>query len=267
MLAGKKLLITGVINRESIAYEVARQAQEAGAEIVLTGFGRGERMTERAANKLPGRPTCSSSTSTSPTTSSAVADDAARALGPRRRRPARDRVRSRGRARRQLPGDAAGERRDGVPDQRLLVQGAGRRRSPTCTREEGASLVGPRLRRHGRLAGLRLDGRRQGGAGGGRATWRVTSGRAASASTSCRPARWARSPRAASRASATSPTPGGGRRRSAGTPRTPSPSPARSCFLLSDMARAITGEILHVDGGFHAMGTALDAACRKRRRA
>jgi enoyl-[acyl-carrier protein] reductase I len=28
------------------------------------------------------------------------------------------------------------------------------------------------------------------------------------------------------------------------------------CFLLSDLARAITGEILHVDGGFHAMGTA-----------
>jgi meromycolic acid enoyl-[acyl-carrier-protein] reductase len=28
------------------------------------------------------------------------------------------------------------------------------------------------------------------------------------------------------------------------------------CFLLSDHARAITGEILHVDGGFHAMGTA-----------
>ena len=29
-------------------------------------------------------------------------------------------------------------------------------------------------------------------------------------------------------------------------------------FLLSDLARAITGEILHVDGGFHAMGTALE---------
>jgi enoyl-[acyl-carrier-protein] reductase (NADH) len=26
------------------------------------------------------------------------------------------------------------------------------------------------------------------------------------------------------------------------------------CFLLSDLARAISGEILHVDGGFHAMG-------------
>jgi meromycolic acid enoyl-[acyl-carrier-protein] reductase len=30
------------------------------------------------------------------------------------------------------------------------------------------------------------------------------------------------------------------------------------CFLLSDMARAITAEILHVDGGFHAMGTPLE---------
>ena len=56
MLEGKKLLITGVINRESIAFEVARQAQEAGAEIVLTGFGRAKRMTERSAAKLPEPP-------------------------------------------------------------------------------------------------------------------------------------------------------------------------------------------------------------------
>ena len=35
-----------------------------------------------------------------------------------------------------------------------------------------------------------------------------------------------------------------------------SPVGAAICFLLSDLARAITGEILHVDGGFHAMGTA-----------
>jgi len=51
-LEGKKLLITGVINRESIAYEVAKQAQAAGAEIVLTGFGRAKRMTDRSAQKL-----------------------------------------------------------------------------------------------------------------------------------------------------------------------------------------------------------------------
>src|SRR5271163_2110454 len=53
MLAGKRLLITGVVTRGSIAFEVARQAQLAGAEIMLTGFGRARRLTERAATKLP----------------------------------------------------------------------------------------------------------------------------------------------------------------------------------------------------------------------
>ena len=56
MLAGKKLLITGVITRDSIAWEVARQAQEAGAEVVLTGFGRAKRLTDRAAKNLPTPP-------------------------------------------------------------------------------------------------------------------------------------------------------------------------------------------------------------------
>jgi enoyl-[acyl-carrier protein] reductase I len=53
ILAGKRLLVTGVVTRESIAFEVARQAQEAGAEVILTGFGRARRLTERAAAKLP----------------------------------------------------------------------------------------------------------------------------------------------------------------------------------------------------------------------
>ncbi|HWD74735.1 MAG TPA: enoyl-ACP reductase FabI [Solirubrobacteraceae bacterium] len=53
MLSDKKLLITGVITRDSIAWETARQAQEAGAEVVLTGFGRARRLTERAAKSLP----------------------------------------------------------------------------------------------------------------------------------------------------------------------------------------------------------------------
>ena len=55
-LAGRRLLITGVLTRGSIAFEVARQAQEAGAEIVLSGFGRGMRLTERAARHLPDPP-------------------------------------------------------------------------------------------------------------------------------------------------------------------------------------------------------------------
>jgi enoyl-[acyl-carrier protein] reductase I len=56
MLSGKRLLITGVLTRGSIAFEVARQAQEGGAEIVLSGFGRGMRLTERAARHLPDPP-------------------------------------------------------------------------------------------------------------------------------------------------------------------------------------------------------------------
>lgn len=53
MLSGRRLLITGVVTRDSIAFAAARQAQELGAEIVLTGFGRARRLTERAARALP----------------------------------------------------------------------------------------------------------------------------------------------------------------------------------------------------------------------
>ncbi len=53
ILAGKRLLITGVITKDSIAYHVAEQAQREGASIVLSSFGRVRRMTERAAQRLP----------------------------------------------------------------------------------------------------------------------------------------------------------------------------------------------------------------------
>jgi len=56
LLEHKRLLVTGVLTRGSIAFEVARQAQEEGAEIVLTGFGRGMRLTARAAAHLPDPP-------------------------------------------------------------------------------------------------------------------------------------------------------------------------------------------------------------------
>jgi meromycolic acid enoyl-[acyl-carrier-protein] reductase len=56
MLAGKRLLITGVLTKGSIAYTVAERAQQQGAEILLTGFGRTRRMTERAAARLPAPP-------------------------------------------------------------------------------------------------------------------------------------------------------------------------------------------------------------------
>jgi enoyl-[acyl-carrier protein] reductase I len=53
MLEGKRILITGVVNRRSIAFATAERAQRLGAEVILTSFGRIRRMTERAATRLP----------------------------------------------------------------------------------------------------------------------------------------------------------------------------------------------------------------------
>jgi enoyl ACP reductase len=49
---GRRLLITGVLTEGSIAYAVAKRAKEEGAQIVLTGFGRGLRITQRIAKRL-----------------------------------------------------------------------------------------------------------------------------------------------------------------------------------------------------------------------
>ena len=53
ILQDKRLLITGVITRDSIAFHAAEHAQREGASVVLTSFGRVRRMTERAAARLP----------------------------------------------------------------------------------------------------------------------------------------------------------------------------------------------------------------------
>ena len=56
LLEGKRLLITGVLTPQSIAFAAARSAQEHGAEIVLTNFGRGVSLTEKVARRLPDPP-------------------------------------------------------------------------------------------------------------------------------------------------------------------------------------------------------------------
>ena len=56
LLEGKKVLVTGVLTDASIAYDVARIAQEQGAEIVLTSFGRAMSLTQRVAKRLPTTP-------------------------------------------------------------------------------------------------------------------------------------------------------------------------------------------------------------------
>ncbi|NQY57149.1 MAG: enoyl-ACP reductase FabI [Ilumatobacteraceae bacterium] len=53
LLEGKKIVITGVLTDSSLAYGVARLAIAEGADVALTGAGRGLRLTERTARKLP----------------------------------------------------------------------------------------------------------------------------------------------------------------------------------------------------------------------
>jgi len=53
LLDGKRLLVTGVLTDRSIAFGVARVAQEEGAEVVLTSFGRQMKITQTIAKRLP----------------------------------------------------------------------------------------------------------------------------------------------------------------------------------------------------------------------
>ena len=53
MLTGKTLLITGVLMESSIAFHVARLAQEQGAHVILTSFGRTMKITQTIARRLP----------------------------------------------------------------------------------------------------------------------------------------------------------------------------------------------------------------------
>jgi meromycolic acid enoyl-[acyl-carrier-protein] reductase len=55
ILAGKSILVTGVLTDSSIAFHVAKIAQQEGAQVVLTGFGRMS-LVERIAQRLPDPP-------------------------------------------------------------------------------------------------------------------------------------------------------------------------------------------------------------------
>ncbi|MCU1491359.1 MAG: short-chain dehydrogenase/reductase [Acidimicrobiaceae bacterium] len=81
ILEGKKLLVTGVLTDDSLAFGVARLAQSEGAEIVLTGFGRGLSLTQRVARKLPEPPEVLELDVSEPTHATAVAEALAERFG------------------------------------------------------------------------------------------------------------------------------------------------------------------------------------------
>jgi enoyl-[acyl-carrier protein] reductase I len=256
MLEGKKLLITGVVNRESIAYEVARQAQEAGAEVILTSFGRVRRMTERSASKLPQPPDVLELDVNSPEDLEAVADDLRERWG---------RVDGILHAIAFAPEDALGGKFLETPAESAEVAFRTSAFSLKALAvavsdlfpEEGASVVG-----------LDFDAS---------VAWPVYDwmgvAKAALEATSRYLARDLGPKGVRVNLVSAGPLgtlaargiPGFGDLATAWERQAPlgwdtdDPGPVASAivFLLSDMARAITGEILHVDGGFHAMGTAL----------
>jgi enoyl-[acyl-carrier protein] reductase I len=53
ILDGKRILVTGILTDQSIAFHVARIAQEQGAQVVLTSFGRTMPLTRRSSGRLP----------------------------------------------------------------------------------------------------------------------------------------------------------------------------------------------------------------------
>ena len=53
LLTDRTILVTGVLTSSSIAHACARVAQEEGATVVLSSFGRATATTRRAAAKLP----------------------------------------------------------------------------------------------------------------------------------------------------------------------------------------------------------------------
>jgi meromycolic acid enoyl-[acyl-carrier protein] reductase len=255
MVAGKKLLVTGVINRESIAFEVARQAQEAGAEVVLTGFGRAKRMTERAAQRLPQPPEVLELDVNEPEHLEALAGDLRERWG---------RVDGVLHAIAFAPEDALGGRFLDTPAQSALTAF---QTSAFSFKALAVALAGLYPPEGAAVVGMDFDAS---------VAWPVYDwmgvAKAALEATSRYLARDL-GPRGV-RVNLVSAgplgtlaargIPGFGElsdawRRQAPlgwNTEDPAPVAAAVLFLLSDLARAITGEILHVDGGFHAMGTA-----------
>jgi enoyl-[acyl-carrier protein] reductase I len=256
MLEGKKLLITGVINRESIAYEVARQAQAAGAEIVLTGFGRAKRMTDRAAQKLEGPPDVLELDVNKPEDLEALAAELKERWG---------RVDGVLHAIAFAPEDALGGKFLDTPPESAQVAfqtSAYSLKALTAALadlfpEDGASVVGMDfdasvawpvydwmgvakaaleavaryLARDLGPRGVRVNLVSAGPLGTLAARGIPGFGDLATAWQQQAPLGW--------------------------DVDDPKPVAGAVLFLLSDLARGVTGEILHVDGGFHAMGTAV----------
>jgi meromycolic acid enoyl-[acyl-carrier-protein] reductase len=251
-LDGKRLLITGVLTKGSIAYTVAERAQQEGAQVVLTGFGRTRRMTERAASRLPESPDVLELDVNSP-------DDLAALTG-----ELRDRWGGIDGALHAIafaPGDALGGNFMSAPPESAELAF----RTSAYSFKALAEALAPLMDDGGSLVGMDFDATK---------AWPIYDwmgvAKAALESVSRYLARdlGEQSVRVNLVSAGPVETPAAqgipgfetlaglwGAQAPLGWDTTdPAPVADAVLFLLSDLARGITGEILHVDGGFHAMG-------------
>ena len=254
LLADRRLLVTGVVTRDSIAWHVARRAQEEGAEVVLTGFGRARRLTERAARQLPAPADVLE-------LDVDLADDL---LALRRELEGRwDRLDGVLHAIAFAPSDALG---GGFLDTPPSSAVAAFRTSAYSLKGLTAALL-PLLERSdaGSVVGLDFDASVAWPAydwmGVAKAGLEAVS-RYLARDLGPRGVRVNLVSAGPIRTLAASGIPGFDRLKDAWTAQAPlgwdpddaAPVADACLFLMSDLARAVTGEILHVDGGFHAMG-------------
>jgi meromycolic acid enoyl-[acyl-carrier-protein] reductase len=252
ILAGKRLLITGVITKESIAFHAAEQAQREGASVVLTSFGRVRRMTERAVQRLPEPADVLELDVNRPEDLHAVADEL------RQRWGGVDGILH---AIAFAPEDAIGGNFMSAP----ADSAAQAFLTSAFSLKALAGALAPLMDSGGSIVGLDFDAS---------LAWPIYDWMGVAKAALEAVARYlARDLGPAGvRVNLVSAGPLG-TVAARGIPgfeqlaklwpaqaplgwdiQDPSPVAGAICFLLSDYARAITGEILHVDGGFHAMG-------------
>jgi len=255
MLEGKRLLITGVLTKGSIAYTVAERAQQDGAEVLLTGFGRSRRMTERAAARLPDPPDVLELDVNNPADFDALVgelrsrwgglDGALHAIA-------------------FAPGDALGGNFMSAPPESAEQAF----RTSAYSFKALAQAVAPLMDSGGSLVGMDFDAT---------VAWPIYDwmgvAKAALESVSRYLARDLGEHNVRVNLVSAGPVetpaaqgiPGfealaglwGGQAPLGWDTSDPAPVADAVLFLLSDLARGITAEILHVDGGFHAMGAPL----------
>jgi enoyl ACP reductase len=257
ILEGKRLVITGVITKDSIAFHVASQALEEGASVVLTSFGRVRRLTQRAAERLPSEVEVLELDVNKESDLSALTESLRSGLG------GVDGVLH---AIAFAPEDALGGRFMTTPAESAVAAF----QTSAFSMKALAAAVEPLMNSGGSIVGLDFDAT---------VAWPIYDwmgvAKAALESVSRYLARDL-GPRGI-RVNLVSAGPLGtvaargipGFEQLADLWRTqaplgwdvedPGPVASAICFLLSDYARGISGEIVHVDGGFHAIGAPSEA--------